>query len=102
MERLSDARANVLALESVVAGDPPRFGAYNVSSGEPISILDVAARVAEGTGRDLTPQVTGGFRPGDVRHVVASPALATSELGFTAQVSPDEGLRDFATAPLRA
>ncbi len=96
------ARANVLALESVVAGDSPRYGAYNVCSGQPISILDVAARVAEGTGRDLVPQVTGGFRPGDVRHVVASPALAASELGFAAQVSPDDGLRDFATAPLRA
>jgi len=95
------ARANVLALESVVAGATPRFAAYNVCSGRPVTILDVATRVAEGTGRDLAPQVTGNFRPGDVRHVVASPALATSELGFTAAVHPDDGLRAFATAPLR-
>lgn len=96
------ARANVLALEQVVAEPVPRYAAYNVCSGQPVTILDVARRVAAGTGRDLEPEVTGGFRPGDVRHVVASPALAASELGFTAQVHPDDGLRDFATAPLRA
>ena len=96
------ARANVLALESVVAETAPRFAAYNVCSGRPMSILDVATRVAEGAGRDVAPQVTGGFRPGDVRHVVASPDLATRELGFTAAVHPDDGLRAFAIAPLRA
>ncbi len=96
------ARANVLALESVVAETTARYAAFNVCSGRPVTILDVASRVAEGTGRDIAPQVTGGFRAGDVRHVVASPALAASELGFTAAVHPDEGLRAFATAPLRA
>ena len=96
------ARANVLALESVASEAGPHYAAYNVCSGQPVTILDVATRVAEGTGRNIAPQVTGGFRPGDVRHVVASPALATSELGFTAAVGPDEGLRAFATAPLRA
>ena len=95
------ARANVLALESVVAEAAPHYAAYNVCSGRPVTILDVASRVAEGTGRDIAPEVTGGFRPGDVRHVVASPARAASELGFTATVHPDEGLRAFATAPLR-
>ncbi len=95
------ARANVLALEQVVAERVPRFAAYNVCSGRPVRILDVARQVAAGTGSPLEPEVTGGFRPGDVRHVVASPALAASELGFTAAVHPDEGLRDFATAPLR-
>jgi len=96
------ARANVLALQSVVAETAPRYAAYNVCSGVPVTILDVATRVAEGTGRDIAPLVTGGFRPGDVRHVVASPSLAARELGFTAVVHPDEGLRAFATAPLRA
>ncbi len=96
------ARANVLALEQVSAGPAPRYAAYNVCSGQPVTILDVARRVAEGTGRGIAPEVTGGFRAGDVRHVVASPALAASQLGFTAAVTPDEGLPAFATAPLRA
>ena len=46
--------------------------------------------------------VTGGYRLGDVRHVVASPARAREALGFVAAVTPSDGLRAFATAPLRA
>ena len=96
------ARANLLALEQVTAEPVPRFAAYNVCSGRPVTILDVATQVAAGTGRDVAPEVTGGFRAGDVRHVVASPELARRELGFTAEVDPATGLREFATAPLRA
>ena len=96
------ARANVAALQAVVDEGPGRFAAYNVASGEPVAIRQVAGLVAAGTGRDIAPEVTGGYRLGDVRHIVASPALAGSELGFTATVRPADGLREFATAPLRA
>ena len=96
------ARANRAAIEQVTADSSSRFAAYNVCSGRPVTILDVARRVSAGTGTGIEPEVTGGFRSGDVRHVVASPELATRELGFTAQVHPDSGLADFATAPLRA
>jgi dTDP-L-rhamnose 4-epimerase len=95
------ARANVLAIEQVAAESVPRFAAYNVCSGTPVTILDVARRVAAGTGRDVEPEVTGGFRPGDVRHVVASPELAARDLGYVAEVDPATGLAAFATAPLR-
>ncbi len=95
------ARANLAALEAVAAAEPETYAAYNVCSGRPISIIDVARQVAAGTGRDLEPDVTGGYRPGDVRHIVASPERARAELGFVASVSPDDGLREFATAPLR-
>ncbi len=96
------AAANVAALDSVAGGGSGRFAAYNVCSGEPIPIRRVAELVAAGTGRDLAPEVTGGYRLGDVRHVVASPERARAQLGFTARVRPDDGLREFATAPLRA
>ncbi len=95
------ARANVLALESVVDGGAGRYAAYNVASGHPVGILDVARLVAAGTREPIEPDVTGGYRLGDVRHVVASPARAAAELGFTARVRPEEGLSAFATAPLR-
>lgn len=96
------ARANVLAIEQVAAEPVPRFAAYNICSGTPVTILDVARRISAGSTSRLEPHVTGGFRPGDVRHVVASPELARREFGFTATVLPDTGLADFATAPLRA
>lgn len=96
------ADANVLALEAAADMASGDTRAWNVCSGEPVSIAQVAGWVAEGTGAAVTPRVTGEFRIGDVRHVVASPARARAELGFRARVRPDEGLRAFATAPLRA
>ncbi len=89
------AAANVASLEA----DLPGFGAFNVCSGRPVSILDVASSLCQS--RDVTPEVTGQYRSGDVRHIVADPARAAEVLGFRAAVDPAEGLREFATAPLR-
>jgi dTDP-L-rhamnose 4-epimerase len=91
------AAANLAAVQAVGRG----YRAYNVASGEPISIRTVAELVASGSGSSLTPEVTGAFRLGDVRHVVASAERARAELGFVAAVAPAAGLRDFAHAPLR-
>lgn len=93
------AQANVLALTSVAPAGA--MTAYNVASGTPHTIDDVAQALSAASDGP-PPQVTGQFRLGDVRHVVASPALAKAELGFAAAVRFDEGMRDFASAPLRA
>ena len=81
-------------------------GAYNVASGEPRTVLDLAEAVAAGADRPggdaVTPRVVGGFRVGDVRHVVASPARARRKLGFGATTSFAAGMDQFATAPLRS
>lgn len=73
------ARANVLALTAAI----PYDGALNIASGAPRSVLEVARATCEGS--DLTPEVVGGGRLGDVRHIVASPARAARCLGFVAQ-----------------
>ncbi|WP_102144174.1 NAD-dependent epimerase/dehydratase family protein [Mycobacterium hubeiense] len=91
------AAANVAALEASVEG----FAAFNVCSGRPISILEVATELCEARG-DAPPVVTGQYRSGDVRHIVADPARAAEVLGFRAAVDPRDGLREFAFAPLRA
>jgi dTDP-L-rhamnose 4-epimerase len=92
------AAANLRALEA----DPPDSAvrAYNVASGSPHTVGDMARALAEAFGGP-DPVVTGDYRIGDVRHVVASPARAAAELGFRAQVSFADGMREFATAPLR-
>jgi dTDP-L-rhamnose 4-epimerase len=91
------ARANVLALTADAV--PP--GAYNIASGEPHTVAEMATALATTmTGPD--PVVTGRWRLGDVRHVVASPALAAERLGFRAQIGFAEGIAEFATAPLRS
>jgi dTDP-L-rhamnose 4-epimerase len=46
--------------------------------------------------------VTGEWRAGDVRHVFASAELAAEWLGFQARQDFEAGMREFASAPLRA
>jgi dTDP-L-rhamnose 4-epimerase len=95
------AHANVLALEAVAEREAGTHTAYNICSGIPVTVLQVAERLTAGLAPDLTPIVTGEYRLGDVRHIVASPARARDELGFTAAVHPREGITRFATEPLR-
>ena len=90
------AAANVAGIDAGTDG----FAAFNVCSGRPISILEVATELCEARG-DVLPVVTGQYRSGDVRHIVADPARATEVLGFRAAVDPRDGLREFAYAPLR-
>ncbi|WP_412543603.1 NAD-dependent epimerase/dehydratase family protein [Longispora sp. K20-0274] len=91
------AAANVAAC----ARDGAGVAAYNVCSGQPRTVGDAATALAAAFGGPA-PVVTGEYRLGDVRHVVASPARATAELGWTARVDFATGMREFASAPLRA
>ena len=91
------AAANLAAATT----DRPGFTTANVCSGQPISILEVATALCEARGAELSPVVTGRYRSGDVRHIVADPARAAEVLNFRAAVSPSDGLREFAFAPLR-
>lgn len=69
-------------------------------SGEPRTVGDMAASLSRAFGAD-SPEVVGGYRLGDVRHVVASPERAARTLGFRASVPFDDGMREFASAELR-
>ena len=73
---------------------------YNVASGEPHTVGEMASALAAAFG-DVEPVVTGEYRLGDVRHIVASPATAARGLGFRAQTRFADGIAEFARAPLR-
>ena len=90
------ARANLLALTL----GRPGFAAVNVCSGEPRTVGDMARALAAAFGGP-DPVVTGEFRLGDVRHVVASPEGAAGLLGFRAEVSFNAGVTALARDPLR-
>ncbi len=92
------AAANLAALHAT--GSLDGWRAYNVASGQQATVLEMAAALARATGGP-DPMVTGEYRLGDVRHVVASPARAAAELGFRAEIGPAEGLAEFAHAALR-
>lgn len=94
------AAANVLALLNRDHA-PGGLTAYNIATGSPRTILDMATELARAT-NGPAPQVTGRYRGGDVRHITASPLLARKHLGFSASTAFVSGVAAFATAPLRA
>jgi dTDP-L-rhamnose 4-epimerase len=92
------AHANVLALTA----DEPVPGAFNVCSGTPRTVGDLAEALADAAGAGAPrPVVTGEFRLGDVRHVFADATRAREVLGFEAAVPFAEGVAEFSHAPLR-
>ncbi len=93
------ARVNVLALTA----DEAATGAFNVCSGEPRTVGEMA-RALHASSPDGAPPpvVTGEYRLGDVRHVFASAERAREVLGFSATEGFAEGMAEFARAPLRA
>ena len=93
------ARANVIALTR----DEAVTGAFNVASGMPRSVGEMAAALADAAGPDAPrPIVTGQYRLGDVRHVFASAERCERVLGFKAREDFRAGMAEFARAPLRA
>jgi len=93
------AHANVIALTR----DEPITGAFNVASGDPRSVGEMAHALADAAGPEAPrPLVTGQYRLGDVRHVFASAERTERMLGFKAREDFRAGMAEFATAPLRA
>ncbi|MEU4246961.1 NAD-dependent epimerase/dehydratase family protein [Amycolatopsis sp. NPDC026612] len=93
------ARANVLALHT--EGPAAEITPLNICSGTPHTVGELAEELARACAGPA-PEVIGGARPADVRHVVADPARARELLGFTAEIGFEKGIADFATAELRA
>ncbi len=90
------ARANVLALTR--SDGEIASGAFNVASGTPHTVGELAQALTATLAPHLTPVVTGRWRLGDVRHVVASPTRAAAALGFRAEVSFEDGMAELARA----
>jgi dTDP-L-rhamnose 4-epimerase len=73
------ARATVAALTAERADGQ----AINIGIGDPISINEVAALLAKALGReDISPEITGKYRAGDIRHCWADPTRAKELLNF--------------------
>ena len=95
------AEGNVLALAAADRAAADRAAAllaYNVASGTPHTVGEMAAALAAAFGGGIEPKVTGEYRLGDVRHIVASPEAAACALGFRARIGFEDGMREFATA----
>lgn len=86
------ARANQLAIEKSTANGM----AINVGTGEPSTINEIAETLIDlyGKSDELSPQVTGDFRAGDIRHCYADVKRANQYLDFEPQVGFKAGMRE--------
>ncbi|NHJ20052.1 MAG: NAD-dependent epimerase/dehydratase family protein [Candidatus Lokiarchaeota archaeon] len=67
---------------------------FNVGAGKPISILNVAKKLAEYINPQIKPIITNQFRPGDIRHCVSDISKISSKLGFNPEYSFDDGMKE--------
>ena len=67
-------------------------GAYNVCTGRPLEVRQVAEVLAERLGVEIAPEIVGRYRTGDIRHCVGDPSRARAALGFEARTRFEEGL----------
>ncbi len=72
-------------------------GTFNIGSGQHRSVTEVATELARAMGKnDLTPEIVGKARIGDIRHCFCDTTLAAERLGFSAARDFGEGLAELA------
>jgi UDP-glucose 4-epimerase len=77
------AEAHVAAARQLASGTLPS-PVYNLGRGNGVSVWEIMAAVREATGIPFEPEVQAR-RPGDPARIVASPALARAELGWSSR-----------------
>ena len=76
------ARAFADALELPQAAG----GTFNIGSGASRTVTEVATELARAMGKnDISPQIVGKARIGDIRHCFCDTSLAADKLGFTSR-----------------
>lgn len=85
--------ANLLAMESTNAN----YEVFNVGTGRPTNILEIAQILIKLYGKDLKPVITNKYRAGDIRHCFADISKIKNKLGYKAKVEFEEGMKKLAT-----
>lgn len=66
---------------------------FNVGTGKPTSILEIANLLIKLMGKDIKPEITYKFRKGDVRHCYADISKIKNKIGFEPKTTLEEGLK---------
>jgi dTDP-L-rhamnose 4-epimerase len=83
--------ATILGIEN----DKANGQVFNVGTGVPTSVFEVANTLIQHYGIDVPLKITGEYRMGDIRHNYADLSKINSLLGFTPAVSFNEGIQKF-------
>jgi dTDP-L-rhamnose 4-epimerase len=81
-------QANLLALDS----DKADYQVLNVGTGRSTTIRFISEVIADGLGKNITPNVTEQFREGDIRHCIADISKVRQLLGYEPKVRLEDGL----------
>lgn len=81
------ARAIVYAAEKPAAGE-----AINIGSGEAVSVIEIAEILTREMDKSISPQITGKFRQGDIRHCFADISKARCLLDWVPSKTFQEGV----------
>ncbi len=84
--------ATVLGLES----DKANYSVYNVGTGTPVTVLDIANKLTELYRSAVKVNITGNFRLGDIRHNYADLSKIKKDLLFSPEFHFDKGIANFA------
>ena len=82
-------RANLLVMEKSKAD----YEMFNVGTGKPVSILDIASTLSKLYGKNLKPEIVNKYRAGDIRHCY-SDISKIKKLGFKPEVSLEDGMKE--------
>jgi dTDP-L-rhamnose 4-epimerase len=80
-------RANLLVMEKSKAD----YEMFNVGTGRPVSIHDIARTLSELYGKNIKPEIVNKCRSGDIRHCYADISKIT-KLGFSPEISLEDGM----------
>src|SRR5437588_2426704 len=81
------ARANLLAATTDVLDGLP----VNVGSEKGVTVREIAQRVSDALGIRIAPEISGEFRPGEMRHLISGTDTIRAA-GYVPQVDLPEGL----------
>ena len=84
------AKANMLAMNKSKAD----YNVYNVGTGRGVPIIHIAEKLIKAYGKSLKPHLSGEFRPGEVRHMVAD-ISRIKKLGFKPEYDFDRGIEEY-------
>ncbi len=80
------------AFATVLEFDLRVWDAFNVGSGQPITVNAIAFTLARLLRKNIAPEVTNRYRVGDVRHCFADVSKIEHAFGFRPQHTMDDGM----------
>lgn len=82
------------AFATVIASDIDVWDAFNVGSGQPISVNDMARKLSRLLRKNIAPQILNKYRVGDIRHCFSDNAKLAAAFGFRPRHDLDHGMEE--------